>query len=143
MKTQIKIDSKEVEAMFKRVNKQFSRDIVKALDVTSQKGIEMILNRTAKGRGYQTRFPSYNPQYAKFRQKKGRQSKFVDLNFTGKMTGAIRRKMDKPRLTAEIGFTRAAEATKAFYTNKKRPWFGFSTREQNFLKRFFYGRLIK
>ena len=137
------IDSKEVDALFKRLGAQFSKDIVKALDKTAQVGIGVILNRTAKGKGYETRFRGYSPEYAEFRSKRGRQSKFVDLNFTGQMLSGIRRKLDKTALTAEISFTNALAAKKAFHTNRTRPWFGFNQREKNYLRRFFYGVLFK
>lgn len=143
MKSTAIIDSKEVDALFKRLGAQFSKDIVKALDQTAQVGISVITNRTAKGKGYEGRFKPYSVEYAQFRSKRGRQSRFVDLNFTGRMLSGIRRKLDKPNLTAEISFTNALSAKKAFHTNRTRPWFGFNQREKNYLRRFFYGVMFK
>ena len=137
MKTGVSIDTSEVDALFKRLDRQFSKDIVKGLAATSQRGIGMILDRTAKGIGYKGRFPSYTSQYALFRSKTGRSAR-PDLNYTGKMLGSIKSKVIKPELTAEINFSRLAEAKKAAWNNQKRPFFGFNEREKNYLRRWFY-----
>jgi len=143
VKVEMQVDTAEVDALFRRLDRQYSKDIVKALDVTAQKGIQMILERTEKGKGYTGRFLPYTADYAKFRAKKGRQTAFVDLNFSGRMTSSIKRLLDKPKLTATLEFSRANEAKKAAGLNVKRPFFGFNNREQQFLKKFFYGVLVR
>lgn len=137
MNVNAEIDTSSLDAHFKRLGSQFSKDIAKGLAATAERGIGVILDRTAKGRGYKAPFPAYTPQYAKFRAKKGR-STSPDLNFSGKMTGSMRSKVNAPELTAEIYFSRAAEAKKAVANNRKRPFFGFNNIEKNRLTRWFY-----
>jgi len=137
MKVNAEIDTSSLDVHFKKLGSQFSKDIVKGLAATAQRGQNMILDRTAKGKGYKGRFPAYTPQYARFRAKKGR-STTPDLNFTGKMTGSMRSKVNAPELTSEIYFSRATEAKKAIHNNRKRPFFGFNAREKNYLTRWFY-----
>ena len=150
MKSTAVIDTRDVDRLFERIDKQFSKDIVKALDVTAQKGITMILDRTAKGKGYEFRFARYTPEYAKRKAEGwprsqnrpafgGDPSGKVNLQVSGRMLSAMKRTLNKPKLTAEITFSRAEEAKKAYYNNQKRPFFGFNQREKQYLKRFFYG----
>lgn len=137
MRTSVEIDTSEVDRLFKKLGSQFSKDIAKGLQATSKRGIGMILDRTAKGKGYLYAFPSYTPKYALFRAEKGRSTK-PDLNFSGKMLGSMKSKLIKPEMTAEIYFSRLAEAKKAAANNVKRPFFGFNNREKNYLRRWFY-----
>lgn len=152
MNTSAVIDTKEVDRLFKKLGRQYSKDIVHALSATAQQGIVMILDRTQKGKGYQNRFKSYTPQYARSKAEGwprtktrrafgGDPSGTVNLMVSGNMLSSIRSKVDKPNLTAELGFTRATEAKKAYWNNQQRPFFGFNQREKNFLRKFFYKRL--
>jgi hypothetical protein len=154
MKSTAVIDTSEVDALFKRIDKQFSKDIVKALNVTAMKGVNMILDRTEKGKGYESRFARYTPEYAKRKAEgwpraknrpafSGDPSGNVNLQVTGKMLSSMTTRLDKPKLTAEIAFTRANESKKAYYNNQKRPFFGFNQREQRYLRRFFYGVFLR
>lgn len=137
MNVTAEIDSSEVDRLFKKLDKQFSKNIAKGLKATSERGLGMILDRTEKGRGYKGRFPAYVPKYAAFRAKKGRSTN-PDLNYSGKMLGSMKGTVNKPKLTAEIYFSRMAEAKKAMHNNVKRPFFGFNKREKNYLRRWFY-----
>lgn len=152
MNTSAVIDSTEVDRLFKRLGRQYSKDIVRALSATAQQGIVMILDRTEKGKGYNNRFKPYNPQYARSKAQGwprtktrrafgGDPSGKVNLMVSGNMLSSIKSKVDKPNLTAELGFSRATEAQKAYWNNRTRPFFGFNQREQNFLRKFFYKRL--
>ena len=149
MKISTVVESKSVDAMFKKLKSQFSKDIKKELLATTEKAITMIEDRTAKGKGYSGRFKPYSKEYAIFRSKKGRQTRFVDLNFKGTMLGAMKSKIDQQgsisakSLIGEISFTRATEAKKAMFNNQKRPFFGFNKREKDYLRKFFYKRLTK
>jgi hypothetical protein len=137
MNLSINIDTSEVDRHFARLGRQFSKDIAKGLSATAQRGTNIILDRTEKGRGYLAPFPAYTQEYAAFRSKKGR-STTPDLNFSGKMLGSMRSKVNKPEMTADIYFSRVAEAKKAAANNKKRPFFGFNDKEKNYLRKWFY-----
>lgn len=149
MKSSAVIDSEEVDRLFAKLDKQFSRDIVKVLSMTAQQGINVILERTEQGYGYQGKFKPYSPQYATSKAQgwpgtstrrafSGDPSGVVNLNVSGNMLGSMRSKMDRINLTAEIAFSRAAESKKAFFNNQIRPFFGFNQKEKNDLRKFFY-----
>lgn len=137
MKTDVVIDTREVDRLFSRLGKQTSKAIAKALAAVSERGIQVILDRTAKGKGINVPFRSYTPAYKLFRQEKGRGIR-PNLNFSGRMLGSMTSKVDRPNLTADIYFSRANEALKAMGNNQSRPFFGFNTREKNYLRRWFY-----
>lgn len=152
MNTSAVIDTTEVDRLFKKLGSQYSKDIVTALSATAQQGIVLILDRTEKGKGYKGQFKPYTPEYARSKAEGwprtktrsafgGDPSGKVNLMVTGNMLSSIRSKVDKPNLTAELGFTRATEAKKAFWNNRIRPFFGFNTKEKNALRKFFYKRL--
>jgi hypothetical protein len=137
MKLNLSIDVSAVEKKLQDVQKALVT--TKAFSKTAQQGINVILNRTEKGLGYERPFKAYHPAYAKYREDKGRRSAPVDLNFSGKMLSSIRSKA-APR-SAEIYFSRAAEAKKAIANNRIRPFFGFSEREKAKLVRFFWKQI--
>jgi len=154
MKASAVIDFSEVDRLFKNLGRQYSKDIVKALSTTAQQGIVVILDRTKKGKGYETRFKRYSPQYARAKAQGWPRSKTrrafggdpsgkVNLMVSGNMLSSIKSTVDKPQLTAELSFSRATEAKKAYWNNQIRPFFGFNQREQKFLRKFFYKRLTK
>lgn len=154
MNTSAVIDFSEVDRLFKNLGRQYSKDIVNALSATAQQGIVTILDRTEKGKGYESRFKRYSPEYAQSKAEGwprtktrrafgGDPSGKVNLMVSGNMLSSIKSTVDKPKLTAEIGFSRATEAKKAYWNNQSRPFFGFNQREKNFLRKFFYKRLTK
>lgn len=148
------IDTSDVDRLFNRLRRQFPKDVANALSATAQKGITTILDRTERGVGYKGAFSRYTPEYARRKaegwpQAQGRRafsgdpSGAVNLMVTGNMLGSMTAKLDKQKLTAEIRFTRAGEAKKAFFNNQKRPFFGFNQKEKMILRKFFYKRLTK
>jgi len=113
---------------------------------TAQAGIQVIQDRTEKGKGYEGRFMKYTPAYAKSKAEgwpktetrsafSGDPSGVVNLMVTGNMLGSIiaERKSD----LAKIKFARATESKKAFYNNRIRPFFGFNDSEKRALTKFF------
>lgn len=138
----VDVDATRVTALLDRDIKALPVQIDRALAITAQQGINIILNRTARGTGYKGGFAPYSPAYAKFRAKKGRKIAPVDLNFTGSMLSS----MSSRRLSQgvqEIYFTRATEAKKAFFNDMKRPFFGFNQKEKVSLRNFFRKALLK
>ena len=116
-----------------------SQSVRRALLATAQFGINIIEDRTAKGKGYKGgAFKPYSDVYAAFRKNNGR-SATPDLQFTGKMIGSITTKANN--IQAVIFFTRAAEAKKAAMNNKSRPFFGFNRKEKRKLSQIFFRNL--
>jgi hypothetical protein len=136
VKVEIDFDSKGVERSLEKAVKGMGKSIDFALQRTALHGSNIITDRTKKGVGYMGKFAPYSAGYAKFRNKKGRQSKIVDFNFSGKMLASIAAKSTGNN-TARIYFARATESKKAAMLNIKRPWFGFNQNETSRLSRFF------
>ena len=128
------IDASALEKRLKSINLDLA--VYKAFSKTAQQGINVILDRTAKGLGIYAPFKSYSNQYAAFRADKGRSTN-PDLNFSGKMLGSMKSRVKLKERAAYIYFSRSAEAKKAVANNKLRPFFGFNDREKNKLIRFF------
>lgn len=138
----VSVDATRVTALLDRNIKALPAQIDQALSMTAQQGINIILNRTEKGIGYKSNFASYSPAYAKFRAKKGRKTKPVDLMFSGRMLSSMSsRRVAKG--VQEIYFDRATESRKAFFNNQKRPFFGFNQIEQNSLRKFFRKAILR
>lgn len=132
----VEVDATKVTALLDREIKATPKKIDRALSMTAQQGINVIVDRTEKGIGYKGAFAPYTPAYAKFRAKKGRKVAPVDLNFSGNMLSSIAsRRVSKG--VYEIYFTRAVEARKGAFNNIKRPFFGFNPKEKGNLSRFF------
>jgi len=131
----VKIKPKDFTAIAKKRRKEIKQGIKLGLSKTAQVGINIILDRTAAGKGIKGNpFKPYATKYAAFRKKKGRQIR-PDLDFTGKMLGSITSKASATR--AEIFFARATETAKAVKNQKKRPFFGFSRGEKKQLAKTF------
>lgn len=73
----------------------------------------VILGRTQSGRDYQGRpFKPYSPQYKLVREEAGRQTRHVDLNFSGRMLAAMQLRTTPQG--ARVYFASGAEAMKAY-----------------------------
>tara|TARA_R110001632_G_C11241524_1_gene407728 strand:+ start:45 stop:467 length:423 start_codon:yes stop_codon:yes gene_type:complete len=119
----------------KRRVQRLRSSVKKALLITALKGINIIEDRTNKGRSYKgTFFKKYNASYAAYRLQKGRSTK-PNLQFSGQMLGSM--SAVSTSKYAEIYFTRATESKKAAMNDKKRPFFGFSRNEQKTLIKTF------
>lgn len=140
MNITLALDSKKWENDLKILQKSMPQVIDKALLATAQFGTQIILDRTERGIGYTGAFDSYSAKYALFRKAAGRKTSPVDLNFSGKMLGAMAATKERKGV-AKIYFTRASEAAKASGNNRKRPFFGFNRQEQDKLRRFFSNRI--
>lgn len=139
MQINVSTNEKKVRASLKKKGKDVDASIKKALSITAQVGVNIIEDRTERGKGYKAGFKPYSKAYKQFRRNKGRGAK-PDLNFTGKMLGSMTTKASKKK--ANIFFTRATEAKKAAMNDKTRPFFGFSRKERNKLGEVFF-RYIK
>tara|TARA_R100001440_G_scaffold50899_1_gene70878 strand:- start:117 stop:533 length:417 start_codon:yes stop_codon:yes gene_type:complete len=106
----------------------------KALSITAQKGVEIILDRTEKGIGFKGKFKPYSKQYLLQKSKKDKTG-IVNLIMTGQMLGAMTTKAN--RRQAEIFFVGREQNKKATFNNRKRPFMGFNKREEKRLAKVF------
>lgn len=139
-----------IDEVQKSLNKS-KAEIISLVEVsllkTAQYGTQIILDRTEKGIGYLGKFAPYSPAYRKAKSAGwratpkrrgfgGDSSGVVNLNVHGTMLSSIQQRALN-QTTAQIYFGRAAEAKKAAFNNERRPFFGFNTKEQEALSRFF------
>lgn len=145
----VTIDTKKVNALLSRAIKETPRIAKQAMDRATANASNELVDRVQSGGGLAGMMRPYSDSYARYRQKKGRQANFVDLNFTGNMLGSItpfKSKIYGRRIESEIRPARAAEKKKVFYTDKQRKWWGLSSMEQSEVGRDFarqFGRLFK
>lgn len=137
----VELDLSGIQQKLAQMERDLPRQLDKALLQTAVKGVGIIKKRTNAGRGINKYFKRYTPKYAAFRRKKGRQVSPVNLQFTGRMLGAMQ--AFGHRGYAEISFTRAEESKKAYFNNQKRPFFGFNKTEKRQLLEFMKKRLFK
>jgi hypothetical protein len=131
----ISLSSARLESRLKKLGRDLPKQIDKALGIVASEGARNIQDRGLRGKGYKGSFEQYSPAYAKFRQKKGRNVYPVDLNFTGKMWAGLSSRNGSG--FAEIYFSNADANRKAYFNNKKRPFFGFNSSDKKKLMRFF------
>ena len=139
MEVRIETNAKEVAKRVKKKGKALSDSVKKALSITAESGVRIILDRTGKSTGFKGgKFDAYSPLYAAFRADRGR-GQTPDLYFTGQMLGSIITRSSSTQ--AEIFFSRAAASKKAAMNNKNRPFFGFSRKEEQKLGQIFFKAL--
>lgn len=134
---QIKIDTnvKDVARRIGKKGKELSDSVKYALSRTALKGKDIIQDRMTAGKAIKGgNFKKYDSVYSAFRSSKGRGTK-PDLQFTGQMMSSM--SAVSTSRYAEIYFTRATESKKAAMNDKKRPFFGFSRKEQKTLGKTF------
>lgn len=152
MKLDIKVDMAQVQKDLKKTQLEMNRLISKTLMKTAQYGTQIILDRTAKGVGYEGKFRAYSPAYRKAKAEGwnkagsgrrsfgGDKSGIVNLTVHGEMLSSIQQRGLGSNVV-EIFFGRATEAKKAAFNNEKRKFFGFNAGEQDKLSKFFYKEL--
>ena len=128
----------------KLLNKKISRFFKEIPDVAT-KGIkqsafllkEIILERSRKGSGLFGRFSGYSDSYRKYLTKIGAPTT-VDLRLTGSMLGSIQTKLVNKRKAA-VYYGRKEEEEKALHITRDqdRPFFGFTPKEGNFIRKEF------
>jgi hypothetical protein len=140
MRISVATNAKQIEKMTKKRGKELRDSIKKALSITAQHGINIILDRTKEGVGYKGgAFKSYTPEYAAFRTSRNRSVEPPNLTFSGRMLGSMTTTANRKR--AEIFFTTGDESRKAAFNNKTRPFFGFSDAETVELRNMFARKL--
>lgn len=73
----------------------------------------------------------YSPSYKKFRKKKGRTTKFINLQFTGKMVGNLKPiRTERNGKAIVLGFSNKQEQEKANETSARHgKWLGLTKKE--------------
>jgi hypothetical protein len=137
----ISLNAADVQARVAQLKKEIPTKLDNALLRTATQGNAIIKRRTNQGQGIEKRFAPYTPKYAAFRRKEGRQVSPVNLQFKGNMLSAMQ--AFKGRGEAKIAFTRSVEAKKAYFNNRKRPFFGVNNTEKRKLMAFFKKELFK
>lgn len=142
----MKITPKVDDARFKRKLdqqiKEQPRQVQKALGRTAEFLLGLIRNRTQKGKDADGRnFKPYKPEYKSFRQEKGRQVRFPDLNFSGQMLSNMTQKASPKE--AILFFANKFQNIKAVGNQKKRKFFLIGDKEQKTLINFFAKELFK
>ena len=152
MKLDIKVDMAQVQKDLKKTQLEMNRLISKTLMKTAQYGTQIILDRTAKGVGYEGKFTAYSPAYRKAKAEGwnragsgrrsfgGDKSGIVNLTVHGEMLSSIQQRSLGANVV-EIFFGRATEAKKAAFNNQKRKFFGFNQSEVGQLNKFFLKEL--
>jgi hypothetical protein len=142
----VQANTAKVEIALDNLMKQMPQKVERALTITAQQGINIILDRTEKGRGINGPFARYTPAYAKRKAEgwpstktqrafSGDPSGIVNLNVRGEMLASMTSKAK--RTTATIFFSRATENNKAYWNSRKRPFFGFNDQEKRTLAKVF------
>jgi hypothetical protein len=132
----INLNSSKLQARLKKADEGLQNQIDDALEITAQDAARNIADRGKKGRGYMGKFAPYTPAYAKVRRAKGRQVAYVDLNDSGEMWGGISAALERTSV-AKIYFIGKDANEKAYFNNKKRPFFGFNDKDKKDLIKFF------
>lgn len=113
------------------------KDIVKALTTVAARGVDIILKRTAVGKGYKGSFKNYHPDYAKWKREVAKHTRIIpNLELSGDMLRDMHFRQ-AGKMASEIYFRSPTSAKKAIRNNMTRPFFGFNTSERDKLvKRF-------
>ena len=128
MKITVEDNLNEVSRNVDQSIRQQPNVLKSALGKTAEFVMGLIKKRTARGQdANQKAFPPYTQVYKEFRQKKGRQVSYPDLNFTGQMLSNMTQKSTPSY--AEIYFSNKAQAVKAMGNNRKRNFFAVGDRE--------------
>ena len=144
----IKTNSKQVSAKFKKFGAVLPRIIDKGVKQAGFQLVAIIREKTKKGIDFEDRkFAPYSEGYIKRLQSEDRPTA-VDLIYDNRMLGALTpsmvKKTGKHKVT--LAFSRKEEIDKAFFnqvTNEpQRKFFGFNTRTEKIIKKS-YEKFLK
>ena len=139
----IKTNSKQLSAKFKRFQSVLPRIIDKGVKQAGFQLVDIVRTKTKKGIDFKdSRFAPYSEGYIKRLQSENRPTA-VDLFYDGGMTGALTPSMVKKtgRHKVTLAFSREEEIEKAFFnqvTNEpQREFFGFNTKTEKIINKAF------
>ncbi len=127
---------KDLTKITKQAKRDISRGITRAIGRTGTLGKQIILDRTKLGKGINSAFKPYTPEYMAILSEEGKPNSPVDLFNTGQMLRSMQSKQLNSR-TAQIYFDNPEAAKKAAFNNKSRPFFGFNAKEEQRLSTYF------
>ena len=139
----IKTNSKQVSAKFKKFGAVLPRIIDKGVKQAGFQLVAIIREKTKKGIDIRSRrFAPYSEGYLKKLQRENKPTA-VDLFYTGTMMGSLTpsmvKKTGKHKVT--LAFSRKEEIDKAFFnqvtTDPQREFFGFNTRTEKIINKSF------
>lgn len=143
----LNISSSKLQARLNKADKELPKQIDRALQIIASEGARNIEERGQKGKGYKGSFIPYSASYAKAKRNgwratskregfSGDPSGVVNLTLHGRMWAGLTSKLAKKGM-AEIYFSTADANKKAYFNNKKRPFFGFSNKDRIAFVKFF------
>ena len=127
---------KDLTKITKQARRNISRGITKAIGKTGTLGKSIILDRTKLGKGINSAFKPYTPEYMAVLSEEGKPDSPIDLYNTGQMLRSMQTKQLNSR-TAQIYFDNPEAAKKAAFNNEARPFFGFNPKEEQRLSTYF------
>ena len=128
MKITVEDNSLQVAKNFEKQVREQPQIVKTALGRTAEFLMGIIKQRTQKGMSADgTSFPPYTEAYKLFRQEKGKQTQYPDLNFFGNMLSNITQRSNPSY--AIIYFASKFQNTKALGNQKKRKFFAIGARE--------------
>ena len=139
----IKTNSKQLSAKFKKFGSVLPRIIDKGVKQAGFQLVDIVRTKTKKGIDFKDRrFAPYSEGYIKQLQREGKPTA-VDLFYSGRMLGALTpsmvKKTGKHKVT--LAFSRKEEIDKAFFnqvtTDPQRKFFGFNSRTEKIIQRTF------
>lgn len=142
MKITPKVDDLRLRKNLRKQIREQPRQVQKALGRTAEFLLGLIRKRTQKGKDADNNnFKPYTSEYKSFREQKGRQTIFPDLNFSGQMLSNMTQKATPKQ--AILFFASKFQGLKAIGNQKKRPFFLIGDNERKTLINFFAKELFK
>jgi hypothetical protein len=128
MKITVEDNSLQVARNFEKQVREQPQIVKTALGRTAEFLMGIIKQRTQRGMSADgNSFPPYTEAYKLFRQEKGKQTQYPDLNFFGNMLSNITQRSNPSY--AIIYFASKFQNTKALGNQKKRKFFAIGARE--------------
>jgi len=129
---------KKASDLTKKEREQLKRDIPIGLSRAAQSGVNIILDRTAKGQGIDGPFQRYSDRWLKTRRELGLRTHPVTLEFG--LSRSDDRWINSPTMLSQMASKPMANHVKIYFTgkdaqkkaamnNKTRPFFGFNDGE--------------
>lgn len=118
--------------------KNLESQVKKALGEIAGDMKDQIVRRTQSGEEIEGGgFKKYSKSYAEFKKESGRPSDPPNLTFSGNMLQSIQTRVNEAgsgKYIAEIGFSNAVAEKKARENQFRRPFFGFSKKQEREIK---------
>ena len=127
----VKGDFRKLSAKIEKKDRGFTKFLTELAFLLSGKIQRRVQQR---GQGVRGKMPLYSARYSRFRKRKGRQISRRDLTFTGKMWQSLTVIGKPARKQAQMFFSGAEEASKAFFNDEKTEFFALTRSETGFIK---------